>query len=117
MSDGTWTKRSRLIDAVIGTIMIVRTSTAVNIVLPEKGAVAKNGSQPNAELSQGPSWSCTTGPSTRMPQSPSTTLGIAAGISTRVPMTPRTDLGASSLRYRPMAIDTGAAKSTAKVVV
>ena len=54
MSDGTWRKRSRLIEAVIGTIMIVSTRTAVNMVLPEIGWVAKNGVQPNAVFSHGP---------------------------------------------------------------
>src|SRR2546427_11961609 len=114
MSDGTWPNRSRLIDAVIGTIMIVSTSTAVNIVLPEIGRLAKKGVQPNAEFNQGPNWSWTTGPSTRMPQSPGTTLGIAASISTSEPTTPRTPRGASSLREMPIATDTGAAKRTAK---
>ena len=48
-----------------------------------------------------------------MPQSPTTTLGTAASISTSVPIGPRTDGGASSLRNRPIAIETGAARSTA----
>ena len=98
MSAGTWANRSRLIEAVIGMIMIVSTSTAVNTVLPEAGSDEKNGVQPNTSFSQGPSVSWTTGPSTRMPQSPRTTLGIAASISTSEPTTPRTPRGASSLR-------------------
>ncbi len=48
-----------------------------------------------------------------MPQSPITTLGRAASISIRAPTTPRTPLGASSLRKRPIAIDNGAANSSA----
>ena len=90
MSVGTCRKRSRLIEAVIGTIMIASTRTAVNIVLPEIGLVAKNGVQPRMSFSHGPNWSCTTGPRMMMPQRPSTTLGIAASISTSEPTTPRT---------------------------
>ncbi len=85
-------------EAVIGTIMIASTSTAVNIVLPEIGRVAKKGVQPSASFSHGPNWSCTTGPRMMMPHSPSTTLGMAASISTSEPTTPRTPPGASSLR-------------------
>src|SRR5438552_8797644 len=48
-----------------------------------------------------------------MPQSPITTLGTAASISISVPTVPRTDGGASSLRKRPIAIESGAARSTA----
>ena len=48
-----------------------------------------------------------------MPQSPSTTLGIAASISTSEPTTPRTPCGASSLRKSPIAIASGPAISTA----
>ena len=49
-----------------------------------------------------------------MPQSPSTTLGIAASSSTSIPIGPRTLFGASSLRKRPIAIDTGAATRSAE---
>ena len=54
-----------------------------------------------------------TGPSTRIPQRPSTTLGIAASISTSAPTTPPTPRGASSLRKRAIAIASGAAISSA----
>ena len=42
----------------------------------------------------------------RCPRARSTTLGTAASISTSVPTGPRTDGGASSLRKRPIAIET-----------
>ena len=48
-----------------------------------------------------------------MPQRPMTTLGTAASISTSVPIGPRTAGGASSLRKRPIAIESGAARMTA----
>ena len=52
-----------------------------------------------------------------MPQRPSTTLGIAASSSTSMPIGPRTRFGASSLRNRPIAIDTGAATISAEMDV
>ena len=48
-----------------------------------------------------------------MPHRPTTTLGTAASISTSVPTGPRIDGGASSLRKRPIAIESGAAIRTA----
>ena len=48
-----------------------------------------------------------------MPQRPMTTLGTAASISISVPIGPRIDGGASSLRKRPIAIESGAASSSA----
>ena len=53
------------------------------------------------------------GPSTKIPQSPITTLGTAASISISVPIGPRTDGGASSERKRPIAIESGAARISA----
>ena len=48
-----------------------------------------------------------------MPQRPMTTLGTAASISISVPIGPRIAGGASSLRKSPIAIESGAASSTA----
>ena len=53
------------------------------------------------------------GPSTKMPHRPMTTLGTAASISISEPIGPRIDGGASSLRKRPIAIESGAARSSA----
>ena len=53
------------------------------------------------------------GPSTKMPQSPTTTLGTAASIEISEPTGPRIAGGASSLRKRPIAIESGAAMSSA----
>ena len=48
-----------------------------------------------------------------MPQSPTTTDGTAASMSISVPIGPRIDGGASSLRKRPIAIESGAEISIA----
>jgi len=117
MSAGTCEKRSRQIDDVIGVIMIVRIRTAANMLLPTAGRELKNGVQPNAPFSHGPNWLTMTGSSTRIPQRPSTTLGIAANISTSGAITARTGRGASSVRKRAIAIEIGAAMMTAKSVV
>ena len=53
------------------------------------------------------------GPSTKMPQRPMTTLGTAASISISDPIGPRIAGGASSLRKRPIAIESGAARISA----
>ena len=53
------------------------------------------------------------GPSTRIPQSPSTTLGIAASSSTSGATTERIHRGASSLRKSAIASEIGVARSRA----
>ena len=50
---------------------------------------------------------------TRMPHSPSTTLGMAASSSTSIVMGVRRRRGASLLRNRPIAIDMGTAIKSA----
>ena len=82
---------------VIGTIMIVRTSTATRIPA-FWGVPSKSGMKPRWRCSHGPRSCPTKGPSTRIPQSPSTTLGIAASSSTSEAITVRAPRGASSLR-------------------
>src|SRR4029077_5747212 len=114
---GTCAKRSRLIEDVIGMIMIVRIRTAANIELPTAGWDGQNGVQPKAPFSHGPNWWTMTGRSTRIPHRPSTTLGTAASISTTGPTTARTGRGASSVRNSPIPIEIGAAMITAKSVV
>ena len=68
---------------VIGTIMIVSTRAAGSIPACE-GSPEKMGRKPSQLWSQGSRCCATHGPKTRMPQSPSTTLGIAARSSTMV---------------------------------
>ena len=53
------------------------------------------------------------GPSTRIPQRPTTTLGTAASISISDAIGARMPGGASSVRKRPIAIESGAAISIA----
>ena len=53
------------------------------------------------------------GPSTRIPQSPRTTLGIAASSSTSGATTARIQRGASSLRKSAIASEIGVARSSA----
>ena len=91
--------------------MIVRTRIAVNMVLPDRPDCEER-DPAEGIVEPGPNWSWTTGPRTKMPQSPITTLGTAASISTSEPTTPRTAGGASSLRKRPIAIESGAASRT-----
>ena len=59
----------------------------------------------------GSTWSSMNGPSTKIPQRPTTTLGTAASIAISDPIGPRIAGGASSLRKRPIAIESGAAIS------
>ena len=80
---------------------------------PVCGAPRKNGVQPSTSCNTGSRSFWTNGPSTRMPERPITTLGTAASISTSEPTAPRTPPGASSVRKRPIAIETGAATSNA----
>ena len=82
---------------VIGTTMIVSTRMATRIPA-FSGVPLNSGMKPRWRWSQG-SRSCpTNGPRTRIPQRPSTTLGIAASNSTREAITVRAPRGASSLR-------------------
>ena len=65
---------------------------------PLADGAPKSGMNPSALCSAGSTWSRSTGPSTRMPQSPITTLGIAASVSTSAVTGPRSKRGASSVR-------------------
>ena len=76
--------------AMIGTIMIVRIRPAVNRPVPVAVGAPKIGMKPRCSCSHGSRWCARNGPSTRMPQRPRTTLGIAASISTSEPTMPRT---------------------------
>ena len=98
--------------ATIGTTMIARIRPAMKTPL-ELGSPEKSGIQPNHLCSQGSMWLAANGPSTRIPQSPSTTLGTAASISTSGPITPRIQPGASSVRKRAIAIASGPAITSA----
>ena len=63
--------------------------------------------------SQGSRFSATQGPKTRMPQRPSTTLGIAASSSTIVAIGDAIRLGAISVRNSAIAIESGVASRRA----
>ena len=82
---------------VIGTTMIVSTSIATSIPA-FSGVPPNNGMKPRWRWSQGSRSVPTNGPRTRIPHSPSTTLGIAASSSTSEAITVRAPRGASSLR-------------------
>ena len=86
--------------------MIARTSPAMKMPL-DWGVPLKSGMKPSVSCSHGSRWLATNGPSTRIPQSPSTTLGIAASVSTSAPTMPPTPRGASSLRKSAIAIASG----------
>ena len=111
-SGGTLTKSSRQTPAMIGTAMIARITPATKIPLAP-GCPPNNGMKPRVLWSHGSTWSARNGPSTRMPQSPRTTVGIAASISTNEPTTSRIPLGASSLRKSAIAMARGVAISRA----
>ena len=68
--------------AMIGRIMIVRTMIAVKMFGTVRVGGPKSGMKPSAEWRAGSTWSRRTGASTRIPQRPMTTLGIAASVST-----------------------------------
>ncbi len=107
------TKSSRQIDDVIGMIMIVSTTIAVKTVDSTCcGRRRRSGSSRSSCSGTARRAARRTAPSTKMPQSPITTLGTAASISISVPTGPRIDGGASSLRKSPIAIESGAASST-----
>ena len=109
----TLPKSSRLIDAMIGTTMIVRTTPAVKTPRPVGEAAPKIGIQPSTSCSAGSIVECMTGARIRIPQSPSTTLGIAAISSISGPITAVTRRGASRLRKRPIAIPIGPPSTSA----
>src|SRR4051812_45098405 len=111
-SRGTLSRSSRQIDDVIGTIMIVSTTIATRTPACE-GEPEKNGSQPSQSSRNGSICARMNGPSTKIPQSPTTTLGTAASISTSDPIGARMTGGASSVRKSAIAIESGAASTTA----
>ena len=82
-------KSSRQMLATIGTTMIASIERRRRGSRSRTASPLKIGRKPNQLLSHGSRWSGTNGPSTRIPQRPSTTLGIAASISTSAPTTPR----------------------------
>ncbi len=73
--------------------------------------------KPRWAIRNGSTCSFRNGPSTRIPQRPSTTLGMAASSSTIVPTGVRSTRGASSLRKSPIAIARGTAISSATSAV
>ena len=77
------------------------------------GRPEKIGRKPSTSWSQGSRWSATHGPKTRIPQSPSTTLGIAASSSTIVAIGAAMRRGAISVRKRAIAIESGVARQSA----
>ena len=97
---------------MMGTIMIVRISeagrTPTCCVGPEK-----IGRKPNTPWSQGSRFAFSHGPKTRIPHSPSTTLGIAASNSTTVAIGALSRFGAISVRNSAIAIESGVARSSA----
>ncbi len=97
-SRGTPRKSSRLMLETIGRIMIASTTIAVKMLEPLDDGSPKSGMNPRVSWSAGSTWSRSTGPRTRMPQSPMTTLGTAASVSTIAVTGPRRRRGASSVR-------------------
>ncbi len=106
-------KRSREIEATIGTTMIVRIKLAVKTLEPVVWALPKIGMKPKVPCSQGSMSEWTNGARTISPQKPRMTLGIAASISTRGAITRLTPVGASRLRKSPIEMPIGVAKSSA----
>ena len=97
MSRGAVSSTSREMLVTIGSI--IRLSTRIAGSMPTgDGSPLNNGIQPSTLFSHGSRCVCTKGPSTRMPQSPSTTEGIAARSSTRIASGWRTQRGESSVR-------------------
>src|SRR3954447_10581093 len=73
--------------------------------------------KPSVEWRAGSTWSRRIGARTRSPQSPITTLGIAASVSTRAVTGPRIPRGASSLRKSAMPSAIGVARISAEIEV
>ncbi len=92
--------------------MIARTTPAGRMPLDD-GVPPKIGTKPNERCSHGSTWFARKGPSTRIPQRPSTTLGMAASVSTSDPTTSRTLRGASSLRKSAIPSASGVAMISA----
>ena len=113
ISRETVKNRSRLIEAMIGTTMIVRMRLALNSPVPVVCGAPKIGRKPSALCRNGSRFLCRNGASTTIPQNPRMTLGMAASISTSGPITPLTRPGATVLRYRPIEIPIGTAKTSA----
>ena len=108
-SSGTPRKSSRQIEEVIGMVMIVSTTIAVKTVDSTLSCpCAKIGIQPRVSPRNGCTCCASNGASTKIPHRPTTTDGTAASMSISVPIGPRIDGGASSLRKRPIAIESGA---------
>ena len=98
--------------ATIGTTMIVRMKAAASSPTLE-GVPENTGMNPRYLIRKGSTCASRNGPITRMPHSPSTTLGMAARSSTSAPTGARSRRGANSLRKSPMAIATGTAITSA----
>ena len=98
--------------ATIGTTMMLSTTQAGSIPWLD-GYPENSGMKPRWWVSHGSTCSARNGPITRMPQRPSTTLGMAASSSTISPTGVRSIRGASSLRNRPIAIAIGTAITSA----
>src|SRR4051794_41973826 len=90
----------------IGTIMIVRIRIAGSRPTSD-GAPWKNGRKTSTSFNHGSTWSFTTGPRTRIPHRPSTTLGTGADISTRAANGPHRHRGAGSVRKGPIGNEKG----------
>ena len=73
--------------------------------------------KPSDEWRAGSTWSRRIGARTRSPQSPITTLGIAASVSTSAVTGPRIPRGASSLRKSAMPSAIGVAMTSAATEV
>ena len=99
-----------MIAAMIGSAMIASTIIAVNMPLPVADGVPKSGMKPSTSCSAGSIVERRKGPRTMIPQRPMMTLGTAASISTSGPITAAVLRPLIKLRYRPIAIPSGAAK-------
>jgi hypothetical protein len=97
---------------MMGSAIIVRTTIATRTPLCS-GDPEKRGNQPKVPCRNGSMSERMNGPRTRMPQSPTTTLGTAASISTSEAIGGRIAGGASSVRKSPIATASGAASSIA----
>ena len=98
----------------IGRIMIARTMIAVKTLAPAADGVPKSGIHPSPECSHGSMCVRSAGPSTRMPHSPTRTLGTAASVSTSAVTGAWTTRGASSERKSATPIASGVATRSAK---
>ena len=113
-SDGTPRKSSRLMLETIGRIMIASTTIAVKTLAPDDEGGPNSGIHPSPECSHGSTWVRSTGPSTRMPHRPMSTLGTAASVSTSAVTGAWMARGASSVRKSAIPIASGVATRSAK---